>query len=144
MCIRDRCTGKRHALAHAAGEFAGITVLEAVEADHSDEMARALDALGLRHADELEREGDVVDHRAPGKGGFLLEHHADRLVRAGNGFAGDADYALMMAEQPADHVEQSRFAATRGADDRKKFCLLYTSDAADDLTRVDLGGRRII
>src|SRR5665811_618332 len=26
----------------------------------------------------------------------------------------------------------------------KKTCLLYTSDAADDLTRVDLGGRRII
>ena len=25
-----------------------------------------------------------------------------------------------------------------------KTCLLYTSDAADDLTRVDLGGRRII
>src|SRR5665254_16796 len=25
-----------------------------------------------------------------------------------------------------------------------KFCLLYTSDAADDLTRVDLGGCRII
>src|SRR5665811_1326796 len=30
--------------------------------------------------------------------------------------------------------------------DRSKIigCLLYTSDAADDLTRVDLGGRRII
>src|SRR5680860_657307 len=26
----------------------------------------------------------------------------------------------------------------------KKFCLLYTSDAADDLLCVDLGGRRII
>src|SRR5665811_787537 len=25
-----------------------------------------------------------------------------------------------------------------------KSCLLYTSDAADDLTRVDLGGRRIL
>src|SRR5665811_2641676 len=25
-----------------------------------------------------------------------------------------------------------------------KGCLLYTSDAADDLTRVDLGGRRLI
>ena len=25
-----------------------------------------------------------------------------------------------------------------------EICLLYTSDAADDLTRVDLGGRRII
>ena len=31
-------------------------------------------------------------------------------------------------------------------DKRGKYigCLLYTSDAADDLTRVDLGGRRII
>src|SRR5665811_1686913 len=27
---------------------------------------------------------------------------------------------------------------------RLQGCLLYTSDAADDLTRVDLGGRRII
>src|SRR5665811_2539524 len=27
---------------------------------------------------------------------------------------------------------------------RSPCCLLYTSDAADDLTRVDLGGRRII
>src|SRR5665254_28907 len=27
---------------------------------------------------------------------------------------------------------------------RHRRCLLYTSDAADDLTRVDLGGRRII
>src|SRR5665811_2437338 len=26
----------------------------------------------------------------------------------------------------------------------RRACLLYTSDAADDLTRVDLGGRRII
>src|SRR5665811_297884 len=35
-----------------------------------------------------------------------------------------------------------------GAADRRRraldACLLYTSDAADDLTRVDLGGRRII
>ena len=28
--------------------------------------------------------------------------------------------------------------------DEDRACLLYTSDAADDLTRVDLGGRRII
>src|SRR5665811_2636772 len=27
---------------------------------------------------------------------------------------------------------------------QQEACLLYTSDAADDLTRVDLGGRRII
>ena len=27
---------------------------------------------------------------------------------------------------------------------KKKICLLYTSDAADEEDRVDLGGRRII
>ena len=31
-----------------------------------------------------------------------------------------------------------------GPCDRLDGCLLYTSDAADDLLRVDLGGRRII
>ena len=29
-------------------------------------------------------------------------------------------------------------------DERKKTCLLYTSDAADERSSVDLGGRRII
>src|SRR5665811_644497 len=36
----------------------------------------------------------------------------------------------------------SKNPATTSRD--SKACLLYTSDAADDLTRVDLGGRRII
>ena len=34
--------------------------------------------------------------------------------------------------------------AKEGAPDSLKYCLLYTSDAADDLLCVDLGGRRII
>ena len=57
-------------------------------------------------------------------------------MRAGNRFAGDADDALMVAEQPADHVEQSRFAAARRADDREEFAGL-------DLERdvVDRGDR---
>ena len=50
--------------------------------------------LAFAHADDLEREGDIVDHGAPGEGRFLLEHHADRFVRAGDGLAGDADDAL--------------------------------------------------
>src|SRR5665811_265667 len=35
-------------------------------------------------------------------------------------------------------------AARRAVATASRTCLLYTSDAADDLTRVDLGGRRII
>src|SRR5665811_528609 len=33
--------------------------------------------------------------------------------------------------------------ANSGIGSGSKACLLYTSDAADDLTRVDLGGRRV-
>src|SRR5665254_28925 len=39
------------------------------------------------------------------------------------------------------NTNKSRCLYTRH---RPRSCLLYTSDAADDLTRVDLGGRRII
>src|SRR5665811_522527 len=39
---------------------------------------------------------------------------------------------------------QVGFVAAIGDTARAQTCLLYTSDAADDLTRVDLGGRRII
>src|SRR5665811_2633765 len=36
------------------------------------------------------------------------------------------------------------YAVSNGGLIQLSGCLLYTSDAADDLTRVDLGGRRII
>src|SRR5665254_30265 len=39
---------------------------------------------------------------------------------------------------------RSRWARTTSSPRRCWTCLLYTSDAADDLTRVDVGGRRII
>src|SRR5450756_2742618 len=40
----------------------------------------------------------------------------------------------------------SRFSGTspKARPSRRTYCLLYTSDAADDLLCVDLGGRRII
>ena len=134
--------GQRNALAHAAGQFAGIAVLEAGQTDQCDEMPRAFGALRARHAGEFEREGDIVEHRAPGERGFLLEHHADRLVRAVDGLAGDADHALMMVEQAADHVEQSRFAAARGADDREEFA--RPDLERDVVDRRDRAFRRVV
>ena len=38
----------------------------------------------------------------------------------------------------------ARVALPAMADGRATFCLLYTSDAADERSSVDLGGRRII
>jgi hypothetical protein len=84
-------------------------------------MARALDALRLADALDLEREGDVVENRAPGKGRFLLEHHADGRVRSGNALAADGDGALIGAEQAADDVEHGRLPAAGRADQGQEF-----------------------
>ena len=51
----------------------------------------------------------------------------------------DVSYSTRGLAAPADVMPAIRLIATRYQD-----CLLYTSDAADDLLCVDLGGRRII
>ena len=45
---------------------------------------------------------------------------------------------------PAERRRRDRGAERRGNSRREWGCLLYTSDAADDLLCVDLGGGRII
>ena len=53
------------------------------------------------------------------------------------------DYGLLALE-PAWITSRQIEAARRAITHHIKRCLLYTSDAADDLLCVDLGGRRII
>src|SRR5206468_3899598 len=110
----------RDALAHAAGEFGWIAVLEAGQPDQIDEVFRALDALRLRLACDLEREGDILADGAPGKRRLFLEHHADRGMRAFQGLARDRDTPIVAVEQAADDVEQSGLAAAGRSDDREE------------------------
>ena len=42
------------------------------------------------------------------------------------------------------YLESGAFPADATEAERKEVCLLYTSDAADERSSVDLGGRRII
>ena len=49
-----------------------------------------------------------------------------------------------IARSPEDAIAQLAVPVVAPALDRTGGCLLYTSDAADDLLCVDLGGRRII
>src|SRR5665811_2465332 len=63
--------------------------------------------------------------------GFVAEAHA-QSVAVSSGPDADEDQAFVNDLSGA-WLLQHRLS-----------CLLYTSDAADDLTRVDLGGRRII
>ena len=52
------------------------------------------------------------------------------------------------AEQPVEFNEERTIVAfaarMQAVDDMLSTCLLYTSDAADERSSVDLGGRRII
>ena len=54
-----------------------------------------------------------------------------------------AHYVLKQLLQPAPYASACS-SLTSPNTTQFTACLLYTSDAADDLTRVDLGGRRII
>ena len=56
----------------------------------------------------------------------------------------DGEYAAYRAGRAAEVVR--RFSAHRafGRNREYRSCLLYTSDAADERSSVDLGGRRII
>ena len=75
---------------------------------------------GIRDAQESRGLGDVYKRQAYGKRVIVVVNQVDLLDEAER-------------DQVRDFVlEQSRL------------CLLYTSDAADDLLCVDLGGRRII
>src|SRR5450756_981104 len=65
----------------------------------------------------------------------------------GNGSSDNAEAACVAtaARSPADDfATKRRRTSSDQAGTRSYHCLLYTSDAADDLLCVDLGGRRII
>ena len=53
----------------------------------------------------------------------------------------DGKYRLLTSQQ-FDVLEL--YDINKDPFEKNNFCLLYTSDAADDLLCVDLGGRRII
>ena len=59
----------------------------------------------------------------------------------------DSVYAVAAPEAhevPMRRVERDRTDHLRRAENVLEVCLLYTSDAADERSSVDLGGRRII
>src|SRR5665811_165098 len=106
--------------AHVPGQPSDLRVLLVEGVGHLDETAQTVLAKGLGEA-----LGEPVVHDAA----FLAV--ADQ--------AGGAQHAQRVAHAVLTGVEgQSEVTDAKLLND----CLLYTSDAADDLTRVDLGGRR--
>ena len=72
--------GDAHALLLAAGKLLRQILLAPAEPDELDHLARALLALVARDALDLEREGDVAEHREMRQQREMLEHHAHAVA----------------------------------------------------------------
>ena len=68
---------QRGALAHAAGEFVRIMILEPAKADRADQHIGALARLGIEPALHFEREQHVLQRRSPGQQIVFLRDVAD-------------------------------------------------------------------
>jgi hypothetical protein len=88
--------------------------LETLKADHRHEMRGLVQALLFRHTCDFEGKRNVLENIAPWKRRFFLKHHADGGMRPGHDVAGHAYFALVVAGEAADDVEDRRFAATPG------------------------------
>src|SRR5450756_3197424 len=128
MCIRDSDLDldirDRRVVAERVREVSPDLVVNAaaytdVDGAESDELeAFRVNALGAQNLALACRPGDIP-----------LLHVSTDFV-----FSGEGAVPLTEFDRPEP----------RGVYGRSKYCLLYTSDAADDLLCVDLGGRRII
>ena len=83
---------------------------------------------------------DLDGHDHPGMG------REEGVDREPGGMAQDADEHRDPPSQLLQHQAQDEHGQELRdlAEAHDRHCLLYTSDAADDLLCVDLGGRRII
>src|SRR5665811_2517966 len=131
MCIRDR---------------PGRSVTPA----NRDRVRAALVSAHLRDLAVASRSGDG---EREGAAGPRLDHNHGRHLRQPDhrGRQGDLGGCRLVHRKRGSVVSASTERSARtwpGLLEKLmavvRTCLLYTSDAADDLTRVDLGGRRII
>ena len=91
--IRQQCAADRGALAHAAGEFPGISMLETSEAKPIQQRERPLPLVGARLAGELDRQQHVVEDGSPVQQHVALKHHAEPIGWAIQRLAADHDMA---------------------------------------------------
>src|SRR5450756_1153834 len=107
--------------------------------DREDGVVERLERVAWRELREDEQDRDEYnpDHRDPADDVAVLAEMPgatlELLTREQPKQDGDA-----VGDVEADHGDGRHGGVSHGA------CLLYTSDAADDLLCVDLGGRRII
>src|SRR5450756_823051 len=112
--------------------------LEAVVAEHREHERNLRNTLltAQRLADEIREHAELESRRvveeAESRAELIFQQTQGRLTEIQREIDG-----LKLKRRDVETTLQSTIATLRN-------CLLYTSDAADDLLCVDLGGRRII
>ncbi len=98
-----------------------MMILEAVQPDAVDPVARHLLGLGLRHAAKQRPRHHIAEHVAPGKYRVLLKHKADAAIDAVDRRIEQRHLAGLRFCQPRDQPQRGRLAAASGTDDGEEF-----------------------
>ena len=142
----DERTGERDALLLAAGKLARSPALHPLQGDDSQQVVHTVVVLRLRHALDLEPEGDVVVDGHVRKQGVLLEDHVHRAAVRGHGrdvAPLEHDAALVGHLEAGDHAQRRRLPAAARSEQGEELALadrerdaLDGSDPAEALADV--------
>ena len=91
-------------LAHPARQFVGIVVLESVQSDLRDQIARSLPSLTLLQTSDLQRDLDIFNQGAPREEIVFLRDVTDLCRYAVDSIAAKKNTTGAGTEQPHDQI----------------------------------------
>ena len=122
--LHDESAGEADTLAHAAGQFLGISRLVAVQAHQVDRAQRPLSPPRGGHPPGLQPDLNVLLHGEPGEQRERLEHHRGVAVGAYQPLAAEENLALGRCDQAGDAPQQGGLAAAAAAEQRDELALI--------------------
>jgi len=120
----DESPGDRHALLHAAREFPGVAVFEAVQTDQAEEVEGGPAVALAPEALHVDRQQHVIENAAPGKEHRRLEGHADVASGAGDGGAAQRRLAAGGGKDAGQDLEQCGLSTAGWAHHRHELTLV--------------------
>ena len=115
--IEQQGAAQRHPLPHAARQLEGAAVLEALQPDRSDQLARPRGVPSPVEAAHVALQEHVPHHRPPIDQQVVLEHETEIGVGPAHRRAVDPDGSAGGLQKASDQGQQGALAATARSDD---------------------------